>query len=172
MTVKHVRISVLFLFITVFSGCYLPGPDGRVYTPAPGPEPGKSPSYEKKNTPPPWAPAHGRRAKHNYRYYPSSEIYFDTGRGLYFYMKNGSWTVSASLPGGVRITVRDFVNLEMDTDRPYDYHGDVVKKYPGDKKEKNKEKNKDKDKNKDKSRDKKNSKNKDKNSDEYDKGWD
>ncbi len=40
---------------------------------------------ENRGGPPPWAPAHGYRAKHRYRYYPSAEIYFDLGRGIYFY---------------------------------------------------------------------------------------
>ena len=86
------------------------------------------PVYEKG--PPPWAPAHGYRAKHRYRYYPSSSVYFDTGRGLYFYYQGGAWQVSVSLPTSIHIAVGDYVTLEMDTDRPYVHHGDVVRRYP------------------------------------------
>lgn len=39
---------------------------------------------EHEGGPPPWAPAHGYRAKHSYHYYPSAEVYFDTGRGSTF----------------------------------------------------------------------------------------
>ena len=80
--------------------------------------------------PPPWAPAHGYRAKHKYRYYPSSRIYYDTGREIYFYYKNGDWRVSVSLPVGIRIDVNDYVTLEMNADKPYRYHSEVEKKYP------------------------------------------
>jgi hypothetical protein len=36
-----------------------------------------------KNGPPAHAPAHGYRAKHRYRYYPSCSVYFDIGRVLW-----------------------------------------------------------------------------------------
>jgi len=48
--------------------------------------------------PPPWAPAHGYRAKYRYHYYPSSYVYYDLGRKLYFYYDGGNWQVSVSLP--------------------------------------------------------------------------
>ena len=89
------------------------------------------PVYEAKSPgPPPWAPAHGYRAKHRYHYYPSSYVYFDIDRRLYFYVSAGQWRVSASLPADIRIEVGDSVVLEMDTDTPYRYHTDVVKNYP------------------------------------------
>lgn len=91
-----------------------------VYTPAPPPEPG----------PPPWAPAHGYRAKHHYYYYPASYVYFDTGRKLYFYYSDSRWQVSVSLPTAIHIDVGDYVALDMETDRPYTYHSDVVRRYP------------------------------------------
>lgn len=83
-----------------------------------------------KHGPPPWAPAHGYRAKHCYHYYPSSSVYFDTGRRLYFYYDSGDWEVSVSLPTWIRIDFNDYVTLEMGTGRPYEYHHEVVKKYP------------------------------------------
>ena len=36
----------------------------------------------KKNGPPAHAPAHGYRAKHQYRYFPSCKVYHDIDRGL------------------------------------------------------------------------------------------
>ena len=53
----------------------------------------------------------------------------------------------------MRISVNDFVTLEMETDKPYKYHNEVQKKYPPGQvkkkkieksKEKSKKKNKDK----------------------------
>jgi hypothetical protein len=90
---------------------------------------GNQPGYTKK-APPPWAPAHGYRAKHHYRYYPESHVYFDVGRGLYFYYHSGAWRTSVSLPAGIHISVGDHVTLDMDADKPYVHHSEVVKKYP------------------------------------------
>jgi hypothetical protein len=97
---------VTFLFLTV-SGCMV------------------STGMSVSSGPPPWG--HGN---HHYRYYPYDNIYFDEQQGVYFYLYNGGWQMSVSLPSYVQITVNDFVTLDMDTDKPYQYHNDVVKRYP------------------------------------------
>jgi hypothetical protein len=84
----------------------------------------------KKQGPPAHAPAHGYRAKHQYRYYPSRSVYFDTGRGLYFYLKGDNWEVGVSLPGSLRVGLGDAVSIELDTAKPYIHHAEHVKKYP------------------------------------------
>ena len=95
----------------------------------------------KKGGPPPHAPAHGYRAKHQYRYYPSCSVYYDSGRRIYFYLKGDNWEVGASLPSRLRVGLGDSVSIELDTDKPYIYHADHVKKYPpGQMKKKNKKK--------------------------------
>ena len=121
---KTLVAALLICILGMVLGCA----GGRVVIGDSPPPPKGPPVYEK--APPPWAPAHGHRAKHHYRYYPSSSVYFDTGRGLYFYYEGGAWQVSVSLPTHIRIAVGDYVTLEMDTDRPYTYHSDVVKRYP------------------------------------------
>jgi len=101
--------------------------------------------YEKKGGPPPHAPAHGYRAKHqyHYRYYPSRSVYYDTGRGLYFYLKGDDWEVAASLPSSLKVGLGDYVFMELETDKPYIYHTEHVKNYPpGQLKKKNKKKHK------------------------------
>jgi hypothetical protein len=98
----------------------------------------------KEGKPPPHAPAHGRRAKHHYRYYPSCSVYYDSGRNLYFYLKDDHWEVGASLPSSMLVGLGDYVSLELDTGKPYTYHADHVKSYPP----RNKKKKKDKKKNK------------------------
>ena len=40
-----------------------------------------------KGGPPAHAPAHGYRAKHAYRYYPSSCVYFDASKKVYFTLR-------------------------------------------------------------------------------------
>lgn len=83
------------------------------------------------NGPPTWAPAHGRRARmYTYRYYPSSYVYFEASRGLYFYFSNGHWQSGVSLPGGIHIDVDDFVSIELGTERPYEHFAEHRQEYP------------------------------------------
>ncbi len=106
------------------------------------PEAGQKLEHKKKG-PPAHAPAHGYRAKHHYRYYPSRSVYYDTGRRLYFYIKGDNWEVGAALPHHIRVSLGDSVTIQLDTDKPYIYHSEHVKKYPpGQMKKKNKKKNK------------------------------
>ncbi len=100
----------------------------------------KSVKKHKKGGPPAHAPAHGYRAKHQYRYYPSSSVYYDTGRGLYFYLEGDNWEVGASLPSSLRVGLGDSVSIELDTDKPYNHHKEHVKKYPPKKSNNNKKK--------------------------------
>jgi hypothetical protein len=91
-----------------------------------------------KGGPPPWAPAHGYRAKYRYRYYPSFQVYFDLDRKLYFYLKGERWLVSAHLPCGIHLEVAKYVNVELDTAKPYEYFSEYRKKYPPGQTKKNK----------------------------------
>ena len=84
----------------------------------------------KKGGPPAHAPAHGYRAKHQYRYYPSSNVYKDTERGVYFYLKGDKWEVGASLPLPLREGLGESVSFELETDKPYIHHTEHVKQYP------------------------------------------
>jgi len=84
----------------------------------------------KKGGPPAHAPAHGYRAKHQYRYYPCSKVYHDTRRGLYFYLKGDNWEVGASLPSKLQAGLGSYVNLELDTDTPFLYHKQHIKQFP------------------------------------------
>jgi len=95
-----------------------------------GQEQVKSKSKQKKGGPPAHAPAHGYRAKHQYRYYPSSNVYKDTERGIYFYLQGDRWEVGASLPLSFREGLGESVSLELETDKPYIHHAEHVKQYP------------------------------------------
>lgn len=95
----------------------------------------------KGNGPPNHAPAHGYRAKYQYRYYPNCSVYYDTSRKLYFYLKGGNWEFGASLPSNLRARLGGFVNIEMDTGKPFLHYEEHVKKYPpGQLKQKNQQK--------------------------------
>jgi hypothetical protein len=75
-----------------------------------------------KKGPPPHAPAHGYRAKHAYRYYPSREVYYDTGRNMYFYIEGEVWKSGLSLPYHLQVDLGDYQTVEIDGDTPYAYH--------------------------------------------------
>lgn len=114
-------LLLAMVVLSLNSGCTLSvGSPPAPVVHAPSAEPG----------PPPWAPAHGHRAKHRYYYYPDSDVYFDPGRKLYFYFYGGNWQTSVTLPREFRISLGKHIYLDMDDDRPYRYHADVKKKYP------------------------------------------
>jgi hypothetical protein len=128
---QKMRMRKVLLVFWCFLFFFFMGCQGTGVVIEKGPSPGpSSETYEIGGGPPPWAPAHGYRAKHRYRYYPSSRVYYEKERGAYFYYKNGEWQVSVSLPSSIQIDVDNYVDLEMDTDRPYEWDHEVVKKYP------------------------------------------
>lgn len=99
--------------------------------------------------PPPWAPAHGRRAKegveirsdmvevrpvvrqYNYVYYPAQQVYYAPEQQMWFWMSGGNWQFGVNLPlqysrysyagGGV--------NVVLHSDRPYVEHDYVEQSY-------------------------------------------
>lgn len=82
--------------------------------------------------PPPWAPAHGYRAKTRHVYFPQYNFYFDLQRGVYIYLSGGTWQVAVNLPStyaGVNLKVSTHVELELDTDTPHKYNADHKVKY-------------------------------------------
>lgn len=113
-----------FLFMVLLLGITVSSCATYIYTDK------KALDSEPSLGPPPWAPAHGYRAKFTYRYYPSSFIYFNIDKGIYFYLSDGVWVDSYSLPPTISITPDGYVILKMDIDKPYTFHKDVVKKYP------------------------------------------
>jgi hypothetical protein len=82
--------------------------------------------------PPPWAPAHGRRAQRAYYYYPGCDVYYRPADRTWFYLEGRNWRAGISLPTHVHIDFDHCVSLEMDDDRPYVRHRDVVVLYPPD----------------------------------------
>lgn len=99
----------------------------------PKPQTGSGLYSQKKGGPPPHAPAHGYRAKHQYRYYPNRNVYHDAARGVYFYMQGDGWAVGASLPTDLLSDLGASVSLDLDTDKPYEYNAEHLSKYPREK---------------------------------------
>ncbi|HJW24337.1 MAG TPA: hypothetical protein VJ576_05505 [Rhodocyclaceae bacterium] len=80
--------------------------------------------------PPPWAPAHGYRAKqHRYIYYPEYQVYYAPETQLWFWFGGGQWRTGVSLPAGMFIGGAPGVSLMLDTGYPYQRHGYVVERY-------------------------------------------
>lgn len=82
--------------------------------------------------PPPWAPAHGWRAKHQYVYYPSAEVYYAPASRMWFWLGGNGWQAGISLPVALQGYVSvGGVNIALDVDRPYLRNDYVVQRYGG-----------------------------------------
>lgn len=80
--------------------------------------------------PPPWAPAHGHRAKqYRYVYYPAYEVYYAPETQLWFWLDGGRWRTGISLPAGFVLGGVPGVTVVLDSRRPYDRHLHVVERY-------------------------------------------
>jgi hypothetical protein len=77
----------------------------------------------------PGPPSHRDRARYHYRYYPSVSVYFDIDRSLYFYPRRAGGN-GQSYPYGQE-GLAALLFYDMDTDKPYRWHSDVEKRYPG-----------------------------------------
>jgi hypothetical protein len=117
-------IGLGFALLNLAAGCEPRRGGVMVGSPAP-PPPGPP-----KQEPPPWAPAHGHRAKRRYHYYPSQYVYYDIGRGIYFYLEGDGWHLSTRLPAGIHLEYGEYVVLELETDEPYQYFSAHKRKYP------------------------------------------
>lgn len=82
-----------------------------------------------KADPPPWAPAHGHRAKHyKYIYYPGAQVYYSPVVHRYYYMNSGAWTYGPAAPVGINLGKGVSINLGGSV--PYVYHPTVIQQYP------------------------------------------
>lgn len=98
---------------------------------------GRSQQNEKSNGrkevgPPPWAPAHGYRAKTRYTYFSEQSFYYDNSKGVYIYLRGKNWEVSAKIPHtfkNVNLSAAVKVELDYDADDPQKYNNDHKNKY-------------------------------------------
>lgn len=76
-------------------------------------------------SPPPWAPAHGYRAKTRYVYFPQQNFYFDLKTNNYIYLNGSSWLFSVSVPtifGSINLATTRQVELDYYSEKPYVYN--------------------------------------------------
>lgn len=89
--------------------------------------------------PPPWAPAHGYRAKTRYVYFPDQNMYYDLKARNYIYLSGPNWVVRATLPKlfvGINLGRSSQVELDFYDERPYRYNSTHIVKYKKPKKAK------------------------------------
>ncbi len=118
MNFRHHRILLLLaviLAITSLAGCRPPR--------LPGPRPiiidGGHPDR----------PRH-RLRHYRYRYFPGSQVYYDSSRKIYFYLSNNVWLSVPVLPRHIHVDWDDYVSLELEGPKPHLHHKDVFKRYP------------------------------------------
>ena len=68
--------------------------------------------------------------KHHYVYYGDHQIYFAPETKTYYWQRDGVWTSGLELPSESRAYITTGgVELDLDTNQPYDRHEWVVKHY-------------------------------------------
>ena len=83
--------------------------------------------------PPPWAPAHGYRAKTRYVYFKDYDVYYDHEKAVYISLAGRNWQISASLPvnlRGIDLTAAAKIDIDLNEDEPQRYYADHKQKYP------------------------------------------
>lgn len=108
--------------------------------------------------PPPWAPAHGARAKqkehreereYRYVYYPAQQVYYAPEKNMWFWMNGGSWSFGVNLPSRIQVSTNvGGIPIVLGADRPYVQHVYVEENYGRPWREKHQHKNKEKHKDK------------------------
>ena len=84
--------------------------------------------------PPPWAPAHGYRAKTRHVYFPDQNMYYDIQKSNYIYFSNGKWSISTRVPWifvGINLGRSSQVELDFYGDAPQRYNYSHKTKYKG-----------------------------------------
>ena len=73
--------------------------------------------------PPPWAPAKGYRAKTRHIYFPQHNFYYDIQKRVYFYLNNGAWSLSVSIPAPfISINLGGATQIQLDYYGSYPYY--------------------------------------------------
>jgi hypothetical protein len=70
------------------------------------------------------------RGRHRYEYYPEAQVYFDPARQLYFFMQANRWAARATLPPEINVRIGPRVVVQLDSERPYEFHEEIRRYYP------------------------------------------
>ncbi len=80
--------------------------------------------------PAPWERSRWGRRSQGYYYYPGTDVYYRPSDRVWFYTERGRWRYSRQLPDHLRVDFNRSVTLSITGSRPYDYHQQVVARYP------------------------------------------
>jgi len=80
--------------------------------------------------PPSWAARRWYQRNQEYYYYPGYDVYYRPADRVWFYQDRGQWRNGRNLPPGFRVAFDRSITLTMATDRPYQFHQQVVTRYP------------------------------------------
>ena len=70
-----------------------------------------------------------KTSKHRYVYYGDHQIYFSPETRTYYWQDHGKWRSGSRLPYNLRPYAKNGVNIQLDTDRPYERHDYVIARY-------------------------------------------
>jgi hypothetical protein len=85
-----------------------------------------------KHGPPPWAPAHGWRRKHEtYHYYPAIQVYYYPSVRKYYWVERGNWKSGGRLPAHYVVERHKKIVIDLD-DEPHKHHHKIKMDYPPD----------------------------------------
>ena len=73
----------------------------------------------------------GDRANYHYRYYPHRKVYYCTEKEIFYYFNGKNWEINKSLPNHLKNDLGKYVNLILETDRPYLLNEEHDNKYSG-----------------------------------------
>lgn len=84
-----------------------------------------------KPGPPPWAPAHGYRAKTAYRYYEVPRCYYRED-GAWIWFESGDWRIGSKLPSHYQLDFdRGYKVVEFEGNEPWAHKAKVSAGKPG-----------------------------------------
>lgn len=109
----------IFVFLSVFSGCVVleKPPDAVIVE-------------SERRGPPPWAPAHGWRRKHEtYHYYPATQVYYYPTVRRYYWLDGREWRFGDRLPRRFIVETDKKIVLDLDYE-PHKHHSRIVSAYP------------------------------------------
>lgn len=85
---------------------------------------------KKGGGPPPWAPAHGYRAKTRHVFFPAYNVYYDLIKGVFIHPVGPKWVITPKPPlllKGVDLKKAKQVELDLNVDNPHKHNAEHIK---------------------------------------------
>lgn len=72
----------------------------------------------------------GQWKRMKYRYFPDQQVYYNIDMGRWYWLDGGRWADATRLPDPIRLNLTASVIVDLDGDRPREFHNHVVEMYP------------------------------------------